>query len=149
MHSAPSVTYPVGRCALVTRVYLIFIMLTSAIGLLWTLYQPWHHAMAVAVLVLMGGAYLGWKQIRWHGLLRWQDEAWELRPSKANTLASHGEVRICLDLQHVLLLRFKPLHANVMTEQWLWLERQAQANDWLDLRRAVYARSHHQRKEAV
>ena len=147
MHSAPSVIYPVGRCFFVAALYTIFIVFTSAIGAGWAFYQPVGLTMRCAACLFLVAALLGWRQLRWRARLIWHDQSWVLQAASGKPM--QGQLKVGLDLQHVLLLRFKPIGEGVMSEKWLWLERRAQASDWQDVRRAAYAHDQRVKKEAL
>lgn len=147
MHSAPSVTYPVGRFSWLVKIYTIFMLMTSALGLGWALYQPVTGVLWGAGVLFLLSAAAGWRGLSWQGELQWQDENWLLRSGELTQ--KQGRVEVCLDLQHVLLLRFTPIAGGWMSGKWLWLARQAKASDWQDLRRAVHAHGQQEKKEAL
>lgn len=70
------------------------------------------------------------------GRLAWDGETW--RWESLGYQAGLIEYELCVlgDFQHVLLLRLaNPGHGHL----WLWVERRAMPERWLDLRRAVYS----------
>lgn len=142
MHSAPSVSYPVGRCAFQCGLYAFFIVLTSAVLWAWAFYQGLTAAWCLAVTATTLGAFLGWRALGHLGMLTWDGQVWCLHDQPAGFEDTLGEVQVTLDVQKALLLRWKPtsdtLHAK---PQWLWLGSQASDHRWQDLRRAVYQRA--------
>ena len=141
MHNAPSVSYPVGRCAFQRWLFAGFAVLTSAVLLAWVLNQgltaTWYAAVAAAAL----GLLLGWRALGQAGTLTWDGQVWCLHDQGLGFEDVLGDVHVALDVQKALLLRWQPtsdtLHAK---PQWLWLGSQASDNRWQDLRRAVYQR---------
>jgi hypothetical protein len=52
-----------------------------------------------------------------------------------------GEVRVALDVQKALVLRWQPASDTLNAKQlWLWLGAEGASHHWQDLRRAVYQR---------
>jgi toxin CptA len=167
MHNAPSVSFPVGRCAFLRNVYLIFCLLTSALLLSWTLVQPWHIGMPVAVVLLAVSGVLGWRQCQRQALLQWSGYDWVLTqwPQGVGSnmeivgadevvqieglLPVEGVPVICLDLQSILLLYFQPLSGQTTTMHWLWCQRGVDDERWQDFRRAVYAAQTNSRRDVV
>jgi hypothetical protein len=142
MHNAPSVSYPVGRCAFQRWLYVGLICCTSSVLLVWALNQGlsvvWTTALSAAAL----GAWLGWQALGHVGTLTWDGQVWCLHDQNSRDGDALGDVIVALDVQKALLLRWLPtsdtLHAK---PQWLWLSAQSTSNRWQDLRRAVYQRS--------
>jgi hypothetical protein len=142
MHSAPSVSYPVGRCAFQRWLFVGIAVLTSAVLLAWAFNQgltaSWYVAVAAAAL----GLLLGWRALGQIGSLTWDGQVWCLHDQRLGLEDALGDVHVVLDVQKALLLRWQPtsdtLHAK---PQWLWLGSQASDNRWQDLRRAVYQRT--------
>jgi len=142
MHNAPSVSYPVGRCAFQRWLFAGFALLTLAVLLAWALNQgltaTWYVAVAAAGLgVLLGGRALGRA-----GTLTWDGQVWCLHDQGLGFEDALGDVHVTLDVQKALLLHWQPasdkLHAK---SQWLWLGWQNSDSRWQDVRRAVYQRS--------
>jgi toxin CptA len=142
MHNAPSVSYPVGRCAFQRWLFAVFILFTSAVLLVWVLNQGvtliWLLATSAAAL----GMCLGWRALREVGMLTWDGQVWCLHDQGLGHEDALGEVRVALDVQKALLLRWQPASDTLKGKsQWLWLGSQASDQPWQDLRRAVYQRS--------
>jgi hypothetical protein len=74
--------------------------------------------------------------------LTWDGQVWCLHDQGLGLEDVLGEVRVEIDVQKALLLRWQPtsdtLHAK---PQWLWLGSQGSDNRWQDLRRAVHQRT--------
>ena len=137
MHSAPAVSYPVGRSRLAgALLLLIWLTALAATGLWWAQVQVagWRWGAAVLLLACTG-AFAAWHW--WHapvGTLAWDGESWNW---SAKGRVEAGEPDVRLDLQHWLLLRWRGGQGGC----WLWLERAPLAERWEDLRRAVYSRA--------
>lgn len=139
MHSAPSVTYPVGRSRFAGAVLLALCGLGVAATAWWGWQADvlsWRHQLGVLTVVMASCcAAFGWLRIP-EGELRWDGQTWRW-PSGADGGA--GRVAVHLDLQHVLLLRWESSEGAF--GQWLWLARVRSPGQWNPLRRAVYSRA--------
>ncbi|HSV58345.1 MAG TPA: hypothetical protein VLJ19_05545 [Variovorax sp.] len=136
MHSAPAVSYPVGRSRLARRFVLSLWSLGAAGVVAWCLQfsgPPWRTALLLVALLVAGMA--AWRVVRLgEGTqLQWDGQQWSCAGSWQLTGASAS---VHLDLQSLLLVR---LHAPGQAAAWLWLERGAFPARWLDLRRALHA----------
>jgi hypothetical protein len=142
MHNAPSVSYPVGRCAFQRWLFAAFIAFTSTVLLTWAFNQGLTLVWCCAVVAAVLGMFLGWRALGQAGTLTWDGQVWCLNDQGLGHEDALGEVHVALDVQKALLLRWQPtsdkLHAK---PQWLWLGSQASGNHWQDLRRAVYQRT--------
>jgi hypothetical protein len=137
MHSAPSVSFPVGRSRFMAAVLLLaWLMGGAVIVLWWSQSQSPGWRLGAAWLVLAAtGAFAGWNW--WNaarGILAWDGQTWNW---SADPGAHDGAVEVSVDLQHWLLLRW----TSGNTSHWLWLERTGQLERWDDVRRAVYSRA--------
>ena len=135
MHSAPSVTYPVGRSPFGgALLLLIWLAAAAAIGLWWTEASGWRLGTA-ALLWLPSGL---WAARQWWrspaGAVAWDGASWSWA---AGEDADGGMLEVSLDLQRSMLVRWVGEGAS----QWFWLERASRAERWDDLRRAVYSRA--------
>lgn len=137
MHSAPSVSYPVGRSAFAGRAALALGAAGLAVIALWSLQAPFGWRQLAALAALLACAGLAWDAWRRSpaGLLRWDGLEWTWEESG---LAAAGQPELALDLQSRLLLRWRPEQGGA---RWLWLERESAASHWDALRRAVYSRA--------
>jgi hypothetical protein len=107
--------------------------------LLWsfvTMKPDWRLAISFAVVLGTGAAArIGWNHAG-AGQLSWDGEFWRWESSSYQTGIVEYELSIIADFQHMLLLRLENRsHARL----WLWAERRAMPERWLDLRRAVYS----------
>ena len=142
MHNAPSVSYPVGRCAFQRWLYVLFTVLTSAVLLAWALNQGVTLILCVATTAAVLGLYLGWYSLKQVSMLTWDGQIWCLHDQGTGHEDDLGEVRVMLDMQGALLLRWQPTSDTLRAKpHWLWLGWQASDNSWQDLRRAVYQRT--------
>lgn len=90
----------------------------------------------VAVLAAGAAAFSHWKATP-TGQLRWDGQGWLWEGVGDQTGAASQQLLVIADFQHLLLLRLEdPVRASL----WLWAERRAMPERWLDLRRAVFAR---------
>lgn len=143
MHSAPSVSYPVGR----SRAWRLSLALVWLAGASLTLFwccrvddPGWRQWLAVAcVLAGAGVAVAAWRASP-VGVLHWDGAGWiwQGRAGAGSGAAPAGAMLVVhLDLQRRLLLR---LHCEGGARRWLWLEQRRAPARWGDLRRAVFAR---------
>ena len=141
MHNAPSVSYPVGRCAFQCTLYAGLTVLTSAVLWAWALHSGVTLVWSVAAGAAMVGLCLGWQALRQVGCLIWDGETWSLHALSATGEGVLGAVHVVLDVQKALLLRWQPTSDTLNAKpQWLWLGAQAPDDSWQNLRRAVYQR---------
>ena len=135
MHSAPSVSYPVGRTLFAGLLAAGLWSAGAAVTLLWLRESDapgWRQVVGAVALGLIGvRSVLAWLRSP-RGELHWDGTGWTA-PQEAGA----GSLEVALDLQQVLLVRW---HAP-QSAHWLWLERRSCPHRWLDLRRAVYSRA--------
>ncbi len=142
MHNAPSVSYPVGRCAFQRWVLATLVALTSVVLLAWRVDQGESWAWFVAVSATAAGLWQGWQALEDQCSLTWDGQAWCLHDQGEGFEDALGEVQVILDVQIALLLRWAPASDTLRAKpQWLWLEAQNANARWQDIRRAVYQRS--------
>jgi hypothetical protein len=144
--SAPSVSYPVGRCRF--RAWLLAVLgagitlaLASAAEVLTPLYRWGLGALLLAwwawVAVLARRPVQG--RLAWQRPLLDEQGHWSWSPAR---LRSEGSdlaplaVDLRLDLQRCMLLRLSGPRG---VPRWVWVEQGKALADWLALRRAVYA----------
>ena len=96
----------------------------------------WRIALA-AVFVLGAGfaAYRGWRNSP-VGNLAWDGQSWRWESPNYQTGVAEQQLSVLADFQNVLLLR---IENQAKASLWLWVERKAFPERWLDLRRAVYS----------
>ena len=140
MHSAPSVTYPVGRSRGATRI-LVALWALGALcaGASCYLFDSfgWRHLLLVLSVVFAGvAAGFGLRQ-EGAGDLHFDGLHWSLTSSHASRVVRAARVCAALDFQSLMLLRLsEPGRAG----RWIWIEQRAMPERWRDLRRAVYSR---------
>lgn len=136
MHDAPSVSYPVGRSRWAAALAASLWLCGLAGALLWAA-EPqvtsWRLALAWTAVAVAGIVVLRtwWRAPR--GVLAWDGSGWTWTPDGGQGVS--GEVQVALDVQRLLLVRFRAAGAG----GWFWLERGGQR--WDELRRAVYSRA--------
>jgi len=141
MHNAPSVSYPLGRCAFQRWVYAFFVVLTSVVLFAWACNQGLTVSWGVAAMAAVLGACLGWRAFKQAGTLTWDGQVWCLQTLGAGHEDVLGEVSVVLDVQKALLLRWQPASDTLNTKPlWLWLGSEVASHHWQDVRRAVYQR---------
>lgn len=150
MRNAPSVLYPVGRCAFYARLLVLLGLLGLAAFGLGGWSAP---AVEGGVSVWVGGGlwllWLGYAARSWQrspiGRLQWdalaasaapdaRPGAWRWRNEANQEGALLSQVELMLDLQSRVLLRL--CNADGATT-WVWLERSSDPARWDDLRRAL------------
>ena len=96
-----------------------------------------------AVFVASWVAFRGWKNSP-AGQLAWDGQVWRWEGPGYQAGVAQYDLWAVADFKNVMLLRVEnQAHATL----WLWAERQALPERWLDLRRAVY--SPHRRSTGV
>jgi len=141
MHNAPSVSYPVGRCAFQRWLYVGFTVLTSAVLWAWALDQGLTFAWYAATTSAVVAGCLGWQALRMRAMLTWDGQVWCLHDQTTGDEDALGVVYVALDVQTALLLRWQPASDALNAKsQWLWLGAQSTGDAWQNLRRAVYQR---------
>ena len=89
----------------------------------------------IAVAVAGAAACHGWKNSP-VGQLAWDGQLWRWESPGYQTGVAEQKLVVIVDFQHLLLLRIEnQAHASL----WLWPERKALPERWLDFRRAVYS----------
>ena len=141
MHNAPSVSYPVGRCALQRQLYLFLLLATLAVLSAWALNQGVTRVWCAAALLAMVGGVLGAFSLRFFATLSWSGQRWCLHDQSGKKPDELGEVEVILDTQKTLLLRWQPTSDKLPTSfVWLWLGAELSSSRWQELRCAVYQR---------
>lgn len=138
MHSAPSVSFPVGRSRSAGRLLLVLWVAGAACAgaaILQSDAAGWRAGVEV-VAVLGAGmlAALAHRRER-GGELRFDGQGWTLT---GDSSVAAARLAPALDMQSVLLVQ---LTAADRRSRWFWLERTRSPQRWLDLRRAVYSRA--------
>jgi hypothetical protein len=145
MYNAPSVAYPVGRCAFERWLYIAFMIATCGVWFAWAIVQPRSVWLFVGLGCVLGAALWGLRVLQLPlATLYWNGNVWLLHEENSKHGSDQlGQPHVCMDFQHILLLHWQPLSKphNVVT-RWLWLNRSTQPARWQDLRRAVYDRAY-------
>lgn len=146
MHNAPSVMYPVGRCAFPGQLLLV---LAAAVGAsLWGWRGSgvgtwlWLATLAGALFWLAWALHTWWRaptgQLHWDalapGLQSTEAGAWFWLDSMGLAAQPVLGVEQALDLQRVVLLR---LRSTALVPRWVWVQQPSDPARWLDLRRAL------------
>ncbi|WP_092130665.1 hypothetical protein [Polaromonas sp. YR568] len=140
LHNAPPVVYPLGRSRFLGALLLGLWLLGLVALLLWYFQgaaQPdWRIALMGSSLLGAGvAAGLAWQRAP-VGRLAWDGEIWRWEGPAYQAGIVEYELSVLGDFQQLLLLRLEnPDHPSL----WLWVERRAMPQRWLDLRRAVYS----------
>ena len=141
MHNAPSVSYPVGRCAFQRWLFIGFAVLASSVLSAWALSLGLSIVWSIAVAAAALGVLLGWRALGQAGMLTWDGQVWCLHDQTTGDEDALGVVYVALDVQTALLLRWQPASDALNAKsQWLWLGAQSTGDAWQNLRRAVYQR---------
>jgi hypothetical protein len=142
MHNAPSVSYPVGRCAFQRGLYLFLMGVTSAVLAAWAFHQGFTWLWFVAVLLVLLGGVAGALATRFVATLTWGGQDWCLHDQSGGLADAIGDVAVILDNQKTLLLRWQPTSDTLPTSShWLWLDAERSGPHWQALRCAVYQRT--------
>jgi toxin CptA len=142
MHNAPSVSYPVGRCAFQRWLYVCFTLLASAVLWAWALNQETGLFGYFAACAAALGVALGWRSLQHQATLTWDGHVWCLHGANTAREDALGQVHVALDAQKALLLRWQPTSDTRQSKPvWLWLGAEQSHSHWLSLRRAVYQRA--------
>ena len=137
MHSAPAVSYPVGRSRFQGWLVLVLGVGACMTGVLWLRQVDavgWRQWLFAGVLLgACGAAAVAWRRCA-QGILRWDGQAWHWTGADASVPVL---LTVHLDGQSVLLLGVRP---DTGKRLWLWPERRLDAAHWNALRRAVFSR---------
>jgi hypothetical protein len=139
LHNAPSVSYPLGRSRFLGLFLLFGWSMAAAVTIWWWRSAPpgdWRPLMGALCCLLAGLAMTaGW----WRsplGQLQWDGTNWYWESEVYQASAELNAPVVALDLQSAMLLRLDNPAGAVW---WLWAERAALPERWLDMRRAVFA----------
>ena len=135
MHSAPAVTYPVGRCRFHAGLLTGLLVMGAGVLAAWAYHTDAiglrHGAAALLWLVCaMVAGRLWWRSPT--GSLTWEGQFWIWAGEGAPYPVALG---MALDSQKVLLLR---LQVDDAPSLWVWLEQRRAPARWLACRRAVF-----------
>jgi hypothetical protein len=135
MHSAPSVSFPVGRSRIARRLLWCIWALGAAALVAWCVQfngSPLRTAVLAAVLLLAAAAARQASRLGEGAFLEWNGQHWSCRGSA--TLGS-AAATVHLDLQSLMLVRLQEAGRRAV---WFWAERNFLPARWLDLRRALH-----------
>ena len=141
MHSAPSVSYPVGRSSFWGNCLLACWMVGAGVALVWHL-SPQAPAWSwwLADLTVLGSGILAWRLCRHSpvGRVLYRGGLWTLEHRRNGKDAQDvaGQLQVRLDLQKGLLCVWQRPDGRRL---WLPLDARADPLRWKDLRRAVYS----------
>jgi len=136
MHSAPAVSYPVGRSHFQGWSILMIGLTGLVAGLFWheqadlAVWRQYLYALSLLAALIV--AFQAWHRTP-QGRLRWDGQVWSWNRGEVSVC---GQVTIHLDLQFVLLLS---LYTETGSRLWLWPERGVDMARWHALRRAVFS----------
>jgi toxin CptA len=138
-HNAPPVTYPLQRSLVQALIYLSAWLLACALVCSWIWFSQYSGLallLGAAAITLSGLAGVVGLKSSPVGQLAWDGQHWHWESPAYQAGMSEYELLVAADFQHVVLLRVKN-QANASL--WLWAERGAAPQRWLDLRRALYS----------
>jgi hypothetical protein len=150
MRNAPSVMYPVGRCAFYARL----LAGLGLLGLLGLAAGAWGARAPSGIMQFLAGGvlwllWLGFVVWSWRrtpvGQLHWDAQsqgvvpeskpgAWRWRSEAHQEVDMLQRVELLLDLQRLVLIRLR--HPDGATS-WVWAEKARDPARWDDLRRAL------------
>lgn len=137
MHSAPAVSYPVGRSRFQGWLVGLVGVTGTLTGLLWhDAADPAGWRQWLFALTLLGGCIVAadaWRRSP-RGILRWDGQAWSWTTGDTSAC---GILKVHLDFQIFLVLSLRP---DSSARIWLWPERGTEAALWSSLRRVVFSR---------
>lgn len=143
-HNAPPVVYPLGRSPFLGGLLLVLWLAGLVSVLLWwnvTRQFDWRMLLAGFSVLLAGlAARITWDNLP-GGQLAWDGDVWRWESPSYQTGVGEHALSVIADFQQRLLLR---LENQAGASLWLWVEKNAMPERWLDFRRAVYSphRSH-------
>ncbi|RYF72076.1 MAG: hypothetical protein EOO22_11475 [Comamonadaceae bacterium] len=138
MHSAPSVSFPVGRSRDAGRLLLAIWIAGAATVVVSGFVMGsfgWRSALPAACGLFAGALAYGAHRRSGDGCLHFDGHGWNLTGVRSVPTA---HVSPALDLQSLMLVRMTVAGRHA---RWLWLERRSDPARWLALRRAVYSRA--------
>ena len=142
----PSVVYPVERSRTLAMGLATLWLAGGAVLGGWAVLGMGSGAMgglaACAWMLALAGVLRFWRgQPR--GAVRWDGQSWAFQCtpkglSPGTSVAMAASPDVLLDLQSHLWVKIRFQDG---PPAWIWLERKAQPERWMDLRRAVYSRA--------
>ena len=141
MHSAPSVTYPVGRSRGATRILVVLWTLGACCaGASCYLFDSagWRQLLLVLSVVFSGVAAGFGLRRDGAATLHFDGLHWSLTGADPTRGVRAARAKVALDFQSLILVR---LSEPGRAARWVWLEQRSMPERWRDVRRAVYARA--------
>lgn len=145
LRHSPAVTYPLRRSRLVHGLWLLLMVSSAMVLLLWSWLgagdgQAWWVRIGAAALVWLLCAGLGWTALQRQplGALHWSGTAWAWQLNGQSQPLT-GVPVVLWDVQWLLVLGFIDERQRM---QRLVLQRNWAPHSWADLRRAVYSSAH-------
>lgn len=138
MHSAPAVSFPVGRSRFQAWVSGLAWLAGAVVCGFWLSQAGlwgWRQGLAVVMVLGAGASAAGAWYVTASATLRWDGQTWWRETSQASQT---GALTVHLDFQICLLLS---LRADTGARYWFWLERRDAPAVWRAVRRAVYSRA--------
>ena len=138
MHSAPAVTYPVGRCHMQPALAWLVALLGGVVIAWWGWQTGWGRSQVAGLSVWGLCSWWAWRLVRrpTQGHLHWDGQVWGWDSSGTHQA---GTLDMALDGQRFMLLAFRA--AGRWRTQWLWVTSDADPLHWMALRRAVFSRA--------
>ena len=140
IHSAPPVVYPLGRSRFQAGVLGLIWLAGAVLMLAWWRTSAYGGGGLVAglVAVVISGGF-AWKSHRIApvGKLAWDGQEWRIESEGLPSASTAFDLVVLADFQLVVLLRLQNLAG---AKLWLWLDRTAMPERWMDMRRAIYCR---------
>ena len=136
MHSAPSVSFPVGRSRLARRLLWGIWALGAGALTAWCVQfsgAPWRTALMGVVLALAARAARVASRLGEGARLHWDGAHWSC---DGTVRLGDAGVTVDLDLQSLVLIRLREPGGPAT---WFWIECMNDPGRSLDLRRALYA----------
>jgi toxin CptA len=138
MHSAPALTYPVGRSRFQVWLLCLIGLVSVSAGLRWVQQSgpvDWRQGLFAVTLLIYGLVdVLAWRRTP-TGTLHWDGQVWGWTEM---TQSLSGAVTVHLDLQFCMVLSLQSENGSRI---WLWPERRRDPVRWSALRRAVFSRA--------
>lgn len=147
MHNAPSVVYPVGRCAWCDVLFMVLwlagcgaaLLTVSAAGLHW---GSWRASVLMLAPLLAGvAAYRTYRALPRQGQLQWDGHDWWWSSAQAQAQAVRLRVQLASQRHLLLCLDGADLHITAQPPRWLCLCAASAPTRWQALRCAVYSRA--------
>lgn len=138
MHSAPAVSFPVGRSRFQAVVSMAAWLVAAVLCAHWFSQVDaagWRQWLAAGMVCVVGALMVhAWRHAS-QGLLRWDGQVWWWQTSGGSET---GVLTVHLDFQARMLLG---LQGDSGVLHWLWLERSDDMGAWDALRRATFSRA--------